>query len=794
MSDFLYVEVWTQVAAHSGRQRLYQIPPDELLDLELVDGVDVPDRGTLVVCSEWTRISSLKKGRVIRVCYDDSADDEEWRIADVQDGNGPGPRETIVTLDPIAADLNNAEYRSVDAVGISRHDYSAAMIDAETVIDDAVLPSLVERDIDWFSRGTVDSPKTFDIETSDGDTAQSILRELCDPSKTNGELLVRRNGETNFKIDILDEIGGSAAPARVRTARGLASWKRRFTSDETFNLLRPRAGEDGTCRSIEFAFWKVVTVVGGGTPYVEAEDPRGPTNYPGPGRVADQQNGLYLHRAYSSTHASEEITDTEIVSSSRTRWYMASSADFTVGMLVDLRDGPALTDTRVDALGHPAALAAHGMVFGKSLPFDTLSGGINYASDPWLADWSEWYDVGATSTTATYSTASAVVTRNAGVNFNQFVEVGDRLIRSSDSTVIGTVLTVDSANQVTLTANATISGSAVAVKFQKKKPAGWTVAISALAGTFEARRNTTGEAYGPDRWYIRSSSAIAMTIDTPVFTPEKDTLRHRFWEWLRMIGTNAVAGDFQVTLRKASDNSVIGSVSEILADQAGKAVQIPFEPDDISGSATGVYIRIQFGAGWAGDFYIEAIGCQPLSFTSTESYGPFATGQKCAQDLWHVTNDALENAVEPQGFDLDIANPDDVAEVDGVIVRGGPVVVEDEYLDLIGADAVTLRAMEITRRPLTDPNRPKVRLGFRPVNLSEILVRRVPTTGAVAREIAAGMRSAVATGSINTALNVVKDISVKDSGGVEVGTFSLGAGTFADGQALAISEVFKRKK
>jgi hypothetical protein len=102
--------------------------------------------------------------------------------------------------------------------------------------------------------------------------------------------------------------------------------------------------------------------------------------------------------------------------------------------------------------------------------------------------------------------------------------------------------------------------------------------------------------------------------------------------------------------------------------------------------------------------------------------------------------------------------------------------------------------MEITRRPLTNPKRPKIRLGYRPVNLSEILVRRVPTTSAVAKEIASGMRSAVANGVINTALLAVQQISVKDSTGTEVGTFDIDAGDFVSGQALAITEAFKRRK
>ena len=140
----------------------------------------------------------------------------------------------------------------------------------------------------------------------------------------------------------------------------------------------------------------------------------------------------------------------------------ASTSDFsifkrTAGVWSDLNTGANIiaNATNTTATGNTAfSHFAIGQKIDPSNVLNAQSGAMNWNNvDNWIR---------IRSGLITFSTGSAIITGNAQAKFTTEICPGDvLLLESSPTTVIGTVSTIDAINQITLTANAAVSGTNV---------------------------------------------------------------------------------------------------------------------------------------------------------------------------------------------------------------------------------------------------------------------------------------------------------------------------------------------
>lgn len=778
---FAYAEVWTDVGCAAGAVREAQIPSDKLVRLVATEALDVPETGQLVVLSDWEFLNVLEKGKVIRICTTDPAVYRELRVSDIEETYGDGPQQTVVSLDPIVADLNRAFYHTYDAEGVAVHEYLAEGATPEDVLTDAVLPALAEAGLDWIAVDTVEPTDPLDIETADGDNAQAIVQQVCDLAGAERDLV--RHSDTHYGLQLRTAIGADAPPVRARTRINLQRWKRRYHHHRAYNRIRPRGGAGETSRDCSWAYWLIVAKNTTGAHYLDVSDPRGGT-YRGPARFPDQFNGHYLAEL-GPTFGSSLITDTEVISATVTRLYIADVSGYTVGRYTEFRVASGASGGRVFALDHPATQALHGGVYAAVLDRDQLSGAVNYFPNAWLGSWADTvtFTTATSDGTKTYSTGSPTVTRAGGVSFLEYVAVGDILLRPSDDAVIGTVQAVASTT-VTLTANAGVSDSTAQFKITRVLPTGWTVTPGGVSSRFTWTRETDGTTFGPDVWAWSTGGLVAgvVLLRSPTLTPDK-ARPWRFWVWLD-VTMPATSGVFHVTLRRADTNAqVAGTETVTVPDSHSGRLLVEFLAPDISASATGVYVRIEAGTNASStttEFTVLAGGVAPASWTLLD------VGEPKACDLWHAANDALERV--PVAYELEVL---DLALLEGEFVKGGQVDLEDTDL----GERVSLRARAIHRDYL-DPSVTRLELGEREETYDELLARRTARhagAGRLARRLANGLLVAIRNAALDDTLPALQ-IAVKDSDGVLTGhTADVGTNTLAEALVLPLTRAFPRR-
>jgi hypothetical protein len=172
------------------------------------------DSGTRVTELVTLQDTNLIRGLVVRVCTDSATAFDEWRITDIEDESG-SPFIGVRCL-PIALDLARALYVSYDGTGAPVTAFDAVEIDAEGMVDGPIRDALDAANLPYIVKGTIQPTGTFDVST-DWDSAQGLA--LAAIQRGGGELQVRRNGATDYKIDILNEIG-STAPVVTLAALG----------------------------------------------------------------------------------------------------------------------------------------------------------------------------------------------------------------------------------------------------------------------------------------------------------------------------------------------------------------------------------------------------------------------------------------------------------------------------------------------------------------------------------------------------------------------------------------------
>lgn len=732
--------------------------------------------------------SALRKGKVIRFCTTDPNVFDEWRVADVTDGNGPEPRVTIVRLEPISADGNRAIVTDFDASGVPVHLYSAVDATAEQVIDDVVLPALEGAGIDYVEKGTVEPTATFDFATTDDDTVPALLDRACDEEHAKAECRWRRNGTTDYRIDVLNEIGSDAEVVHVRTRRNLQRWKRTRVGAQSYNRVRPRGQDDGSHRGIGYAFWRIAAR-DTGADWIELEDPRGAT-FPNVIRFDDQFNALYVHLLGFSVVAAQ-IIDTDATNQ---RVYVADASLFPVGSYVEFRAGSGASADRLWHLNNAAQQTIDGGVFLRTLDRALRSGAVNYMPDPFTADlFTTPWEIGGTGTISSDTSSDDVF--GTGTAFTtEITIVGLRIVRASDSALIGVVAEVFDDGALRLEANALLTLTDEAFAIQRALPLGWDITSDGFPVLGGEVANTVPGATAFSAVFTSAGNATT-TFETSI-PLINSSLLWRIWCWLDFI---SLAGTVVVTvsLRRADTGALIGDALTFNTAQHNATQQIAeFVGHDISAATSGVRIRIVLAGTGAHSWNVRfgPLGAMPSAWTRLDRYGPLVAVGENACDLWHDAHDALEAAALPTGYDVELRDLErrgtDAGIVAEELVVGGTLNVYDTDL----AVATLQRIHEIDVPDVFRPLETRVRLGTRAETLTELLAQRAEVdVGNAARAIGGALSRAVTDGFLSDGEAALADVPVLDSSGVPTGdVVTVGVSRLATAIAPVIAKSLTR--
>lgn len=383
MASFQRIEVWTNVSCDASAVRVATFEPDQLVSAVLKQSLSNVEQLAFTVSRTDLGAAELIHGRIARVCYSDSALDTEWRISDDQNQSGVSDKGQLgVIAQALSLDLARAPYVAFDSAGRPTFNFSATQLTATQWLTNSVLPCITEAGLYTVTVGTVEFTNAFDL-TGDFANALEIIRAIQQPGRAPGDFVFRRNGATDYKLDLLASRGSTANVVRVQTARNLLESVRKRTLLSLGTKIVPRGSTNSAVRDLSQTYFRVKTVVSGTV--ATLEDPYGG---PGPIGFTDQLKNLYV-APIVSTFASQIITASDPATQNIT---VASTAGWTGGTtLVRFFRTSTSAGQRVVSLSHPTrvlspALGGYGPVT-RILDMPTSVGDANLVKNPWMRTW-----------------------------------------------------------------------------------------------------------------------------------------------------------------------------------------------------------------------------------------------------------------------------------------------------------------------------------------------------------------------------------------------------------------------
>lgn len=305
MPAFVRLEFWTGLACQ-GPTRIGALYPRDLADARDVLAVE-DQEGLTASFSRVDRsgqvrglLASLTVRAIARIVWSDGSFDER-RVASIEDGRGTDGLVTIVA-NPLILDLADgadstagAGFVSAVQSGIRVFDFATVERTASGLIDDYVIPACPS----WVTKGTVDPITTLPELEWDRLTPLALLTLIRDSLRQRGEsceFRLRRNGTTDYKIDLVSAVGASATVPLFHPRTALRSLRRRTDSAEQATRVFVAGSDDpsGVPGILGRARWKVVSV-NGGTKTLGLYDPNG-GGFGGTIGFVDQLAGKWLLR------------------------------------------------------------------------------------------------------------------------------------------------------------------------------------------------------------------------------------------------------------------------------------------------------------------------------------------------------------------------------------------------------------------------------------------------------------------------------------------------------------------
>lgn len=339
MPRFARLEIWTDLACNGGVRQAFV--PDVLAASD-VHELEQPGelRVTLRRLSEaWAH---LVEHKVLRVVFGDDTFDE-WRITGFEEQREGNALLGVVRAAGVLQDLQHGLVERTEADGLVTGDFGL-----NGLTPTALLTTILASARSYFGAGTVDPTVAADVDFRT-ESPLSALRALA--LQAAAELQVRRNGTTNYLVDLLTQVGAGAATSYLRVGRNIVGWQRTRTTDQHATRIYGAGGGEELGRlTIAGARWTVAAITGSD---VTLADPV--TGLPGPIRFDDQLNGCYLRKvgAGSATQITDSVASTQKVT-------VASVAGLAVTDTVIVEKNAAGDD--LTYLEDPASKALYGLL------------------------------------------------------------------------------------------------------------------------------------------------------------------------------------------------------------------------------------------------------------------------------------------------------------------------------------------------------------------------------------------------------------------------------------------------
>jgi len=364
-------------------------------------------------------------------------------------------QQTIRGLSPYA-DLNTLGLVRSTTGGVTSYAVGGRYTATEFV-DTFVLANLAADSASWLERGTVD-PTALETITApeEGWTRSEWLRQLAD--RYGVELRLRRNGSTNYLIDLLTAVGSSAADVPVAMGKNLLAAQNDADDGELCTAITVLGAiEDGATVPADIGdnAWELGTIPGSAPYWIPLTDPAGgagPVAFASQFGAASGSQGAYLLRSDAGT---TQITDSRTTPDNAV--LVAATTGLTAGHHVQIvADSSA---ARLTELCAPNVSRLH-----RSDRVATLRGERNLLRNMLFLDWADvftpalWAAQGGTLNVGEYprdtpATLSSIVTNGvqsagaAGINFrgapaNARFYSGEYLVAGAAPYRVGNVVAV----------------------------------------------------------------------------------------------------------------------------------------------------------------------------------------------------------------------------------------------------------------------------------------------------------------------------------------------------------------
>lgn len=442
------LSVWSDVVSNSGTQTA-TFRPRNVVGAEDRQALDGTDRATFSVVATDPARAQVQEGNVLRAEFRDGTWDE-WRVVGVEESlDSGGAVLAKFECEGISLDIGRLTglLELFDGDGKANLDWQLIGISPSEWIDVLVaapdFPS-------YIAKGTVDPTDAITIPVQ-GDSPLAIIRQL--EKLTGAEYVLRRNGTTDYKIDLLTERGSTAEVAVIAAGRQLTSVKRRSSILQRANRIYPMgSGPPGVRPTMGDHQWKVSATA---TSTVDLSDPFGSVS---PIAFDDQLNGLYLEKPSGGLLL---INDTI---ASTQRLDVGSGHGLNVNDIIAIRRNA--SGQWLSYLEKPTAKAANKLQSAR-LDRDDIAAD-NMVLNPFLSNWTggnpdNWADVGTP--TVTEETAREFV-RHGSSSAKVVVTNGGDGIQSDAITIAPTQTAPFFCVQVDLKISALTAGAWVAVQIE----------------------------------------------------------------------------------------------------------------------------------------------------------------------------------------------------------------------------------------------------------------------------------------------------------------------------------------
>jgi hypothetical protein len=367
------IEHWTDLACAGGEARA-SIPPALVESGTITVQLDGTD--TMVLTVHDAVAAGIADGDVLRSTDPFGVVREHrvhgWTRSLREDGV---PVREITAVSPLL-DLRDVGVLEVVQAGVPWLDVGGRYTVAEW-LSEVIVPWLATKGQTWWALGTDEYANIqYDlVAPATGLTPLELLRALCEQS--GGELVLRRDGEIGYLLDVVVSRGATAPVVPVAFGRNLIELQETVDAEETATAIIPLGdtvdGADGPATIAE-NLW-LVTVVDGTTPAWLSLFSGAPVDRPAiafPGQFV----GHFLLRDDGTTH---EV----LGSTTPDRVQVANGAGFTEGRYVQfVRDA---SGTRMIEIARPGVRR-----IARTLSVPRARGEGNLVGRSLSSDWTQW--------------------------------------------------------------------------------------------------------------------------------------------------------------------------------------------------------------------------------------------------------------------------------------------------------------------------------------------------------------------------------------------------------------------